>query len=466
MKKFDYPNFDIQFSDVLPTDADACIEWREQSELPLINKQLKGERRIKSLLSDGKFWSFSKVPTTQHSTFELLTLARSLAMGALRKEDTHLVIMADDEALADALISAVLASQYDLPTFKKTQPTPKSLRITLIGAFAKSTVKQRLAEAEGNAYSRYLTSLPANELHPWSYRELVEDLAESEGWECRVYRYKELEQMGAGAFLSVARGSQKKEASIVRVHYRGNPDSVESISLVGKGVTMDTGGYNLKISGSMYGMNGDMNGSAVVLGNMITAARCEQKINITGWLALTDNHVGPEAYHANEWVRALNGTTIEVVDTDAEGRMILADTLTLASREHPKAVFDYATLTGSCVAALSTRYSGVFTNHEPWFLPLIESGKISGERIWPFPIDADYDENIKSDVADVLQCNPGKSSDHIDAARFLSRFIEPNVRWVHVDLAAAHHKGGLAHVPTSVTGFGIRLTQNLLKMLF
>lgn len=186
---------------------------------------------------------------------------------------------------------------------------------------------------------------------------------------------------------------------------------------------------------------------------------------MTVWLALTENHIGPQAYHANEWVRALNGTTIEVVDTDAEGRMILADTLTLASREKPQLVIDYATLTGACVGALSTRYSGAFTNNEDWVMPLISAGKASGERIWPFPLDIDYDENIKSSVADIQQCNPGKSSDHIDAARFLSRFVEPGVNWVHLDLSAAKHKGGLAHVPTDVNGFGVRLTQALIDRL-
>jgi len=465
MKKFDYPEIQVEVVGALPDDIDACIEWRELSQHDLINQQLKGERRLRSMLPNGVYWTFSKAPGN-HNVFELLTLARALTGGALRQNDKHLVIAAEKEELIDALLSAVLANQYQLPNFKKMTQAPNDLKITIVGEYSAELLKQRLAEAEGNAFSRYLTILPANELNPWSYRELVEELAETEGWDCRVYRYKELEQMGAGAFLSVARGSEDKEASIVRIHYRGDPDSVETVSLVGKGVTIDTGGYNLKVSGSMFGMNGDMNGSAIVLGIMLSAARRGEKVNLTGWLALTDNYIGPEAYHANELVRALNGTTIEVVDTDAEGRMVLADTLTLASREHPKAVIDFATLTGACISALSSRYSGVFTNHEPWFLPLIESGKRSGERIWPFPIDIDYDENIKSSVADVRQCNPGKSSDHIDAARFLSRFIEPNVRWIHVDLASANHKGGLAHVPTDVTGFGVRLTQNLLKMLF
>lgn len=465
MKKFVYPKISVNTVSALPEAATCVLEWREKSEQALIENNLKGERRMKTLLPNGVYWSFAKTPTVSNE-FEKLTLARALALGSTRQEDSHIALVCDDASLLDALLSAVLAGLYNLPTFKQNQPVSGNVTISIVGSLTEKQIAQRMAEAEGNAFVRYLTTLPANELNPWSYREMVEELADNEGWECRVYRYKELEQMGAGAFLAVAQGSVTKEASIVRLHYRGNPDSVESVALVGKGVTMDTGGYNLKVSGSMFGMNSDMAGSAVVLGNLIAATRQGQKTNLTGWLAITDNHIGPDAYHANEWVRALNGTTIEVVDTDAEGRMILADTLTLASREHPRAVFDYATLTGACVAALSTRYSGVFTNHEPWFLPLIESGKQSGERIWPFPIDADYDENIKSSVADVQQCNPGKSSDHIDAARFLSKFIEPNVPWVHVDLASAKHKGGLAHVPTDVTGFGVRLTQTMLKMLF
>lgn len=465
MKKFEYPNLDVQCVSSLPDGIDCCFEWADESSQAIVQANLKGERRLRTFTEQGICWSYAKA-SKQNGAFELLTLARALVAGGVRSTDTSIAIMSDRFELMDALLSALLASVFQLPHFKQGEVAVHPLKIFVVGEFDNQTLATRLAEAEGNAYVRYLASLPANELNPWSYRELIEELADNEDWECRVYRYKELERMGAGAFLAVARGSEKQEASIVRLHYKGDPDSIETISLVGKGVTMDTGGYNLKVGGSMFGMNVDMAGSAVVLGSLLAATRRQEKINLTGWLAITDNHVGPNAYSANEWVRALNGTTIEVVDTDAEGRMILADTLTLASREHPKAVFDYATLTGACVAALSTRYSGVFTNHEPWFLPLIEAGKQSGERIWPFPIDVDYDENIKSSVADVQQCNPGKSSDHIDAARFLSRFIEPNVPWVHVDLAAARHKGGLAHVPTDVTGFGVRLTQTMVKMLF
>ena len=464
MKNFDYPKLQVQLTDQLPEDADCCFEWREESEREEIRQGLRGERRIKALLNNGLLWSYARASVLP-GAFELLTLARAQVLGVQRSADRHLVILADNSALLDALLSALLAAQYSLPNVKQRAAKSPALRISIVGPISESLVAQRCAEAEANAFVRYLTALPANELNPWSYRELVEELAEAEGWDCRVYPYKELEQMGAGAFLAVARGSGNEDACIMRLQYRGDVESVDSVALVGKGITIDTGGYNLKVAGSMFGMNTDMNGSAVVLGNLFAATRLAQKINITGWLALSENHIGAGAYTANEWIKALNGTTIETVDTDAEGRMVLADTLTLASREHPLVVIDYATLTGACIAALSTRYAGVFTNYEPWLMSLIEAGKISGERIWPFPLDADYDENIKSSAADVQQCNPGKSSDHIDAARFLSRFLEPRVRWLHVDLSSAVHKGGLAHVATDITGFGVRLTQQLLQSL-
>ncbi|MEX1215249.1 leucyl aminopeptidase family protein [Saccharospirillum sp.] len=464
MKAFDYPVFDVQIASAVPTDSDAVLEWREHSALTAIaSRDRDRDQTLGSDAAPGAQWAFVKLKEAA-TVFERLTQARKAVSGAWQTGDQHLTLVADSAGVLDALLSAALAALYTLPTFKQ-DPAPASTvnRITLVGPIAADDVKVRCAEAEGNALTRFLSTLPANELTPWSYREWVEDLAEAEGWDYRVYDYKELEQMGAGAFLAVAQGSESQDASIVRVQYRGKPESTETLALVGKGVCFDTGGYNLKVSGSMFGMHGDMGGSAVVLGSLLTATRLGLPFNMTGWLALVANHLGPNAYHANQVVRALNGTTIEVVDTDAEGRMILADTLTLATRERPQWVFDYATLTGTCMAALSTRYSGVFTNHDAWWMPLIGSGQRSGERVWPFPIDPDYDEQIKSDIADIQQCNPGKSSDHIDAARFLSRFVEAGVPWVHLDLAADSHKGGLGHVPSDVTGFGIRLTRQWLQ---
>ena len=183
------------------------------------------------------------------------------------------------------------------------------------------------------------------------------------------------------------------------------------------------------------------------------------------WLALAQNHIGPHAYKQNDVVTAANGKTIEVIHTDAEGRMILADTLHFASKQKPRLMIDYATLTGSCVAALSTRMSGAFTNRKEWVSALIKAGEDAGERIWPFPLEDDFKPSLKSDIADIKQCTLDNDADHILAAMFLKEFIEGDPAWVHIDLSAGNHKGGLAHIPTDVTGFGVRLSIRLQALL-
>src|SRR5690606_27357681 len=183
---------------------------------------------------------------------------------------------------------------------------------------------------------------------------------------------------------------------------------------------------------------------------------------VEAWLAVTENTISPSAYRSQDIVTAANGTSIQVIHTDAEGRMILADALALASRDEPKLIIDYATLTGSCISALTQRYSGVFTNRTRGNALLLQAGAASGERVWPFPMDEDFDQLLRSDVADIKQCAVESHGDHVLAARFLSRFVPKSIPWVHIDLSAAEHKGGLAHVPTDTTGFGVRLTVELL----
>jgi leucyl aminopeptidase len=231
---------------------------------------------------------------------------------------------------------------------------------------------------------------------------------------------------------------------------------------VGKGICYDTGGTNLKPAKFMYGMHEDMQGSSVALGTLLALTRMKVKYPVDCWLALAMNHIGPKAYKPNDVVIASDGTSIEVVHTDAEGRMVLADTLVFASSQKPALIVDYATLTGACVYSLGTAYSGVFTNREKFIPKLIKAGQDSGERVWPFPMDEDYEEALKSEIADIKQCAMEGNADHILAARFLRRFIKNDVPWVHIDLSSGRNKGGLAHVPTDTTGFGVRYTLNLL----
>jgi leucyl aminopeptidase len=213
----------------------------------------------------------------------------------------------------------------------------------------------------------------------------------------------------------------------------------------------------------MLDMHTDMEGSAVALGSLYALHRLRSPLAVDCWLAITENRIGPLAYKPQDVIRAHNGTTIQIIHTDAEGRMVLADTLSLAASRKPRAIIDYATLTGACVNALTERYSGAFTNR-PEARELIEAaGTGSGERVWCFPMDADFDSDLESTVADVLQCAADGKGDHILAARFLNRFVPKEIPWLHLDLAAGTRHGGLGHIATEITGFGVRYTLDLLR---
>jgi leucyl aminopeptidase len=187
-------------------------------------------------------------------------------------------------------------------------------------------------------------------------------------------------------------------------------------------------------------------------------------LNLDCWLALAQNHIGPKAYKQNDIVTALNGTTIEIIHTDAEGRMVLADTLTMATRAKPDLIIDFATLTGSMAMALGARYSGVLGNREEQLQRAVSSGKISGERLCAFPLDEDYEAALDSKVADIKQCTLDGEADHILASRFLNRFVD-DTPWLHIDLSASRCEGGLGMVATEVTGFGVAWGINMLQKI-
>jgi leucyl aminopeptidase len=310
------------------------------------------------------------------------------------------------------------------------------------------------AQAAGNLLCRELTVLPPNELTPGMYRERVKKLAKENGWKHEEFDMKALRKMGAGAFVAVAQGSETEDAAIVHLSYR-HPKAKQTVALVGKGICFDTGGHNLKPSRYMHNMHEDMNGSAVALGILLAATEQKLAVNIDCWLALAQNHISPKAYKQNDIVKALNGTTIEIIHTDAEGRMVLADTLTLASRAKPDLMIDFATLTGSMATALGARYSGVFATSDELAQRAVSVGKQSGERLCAFPQDEDYEAELDSKVADIKQCTLAGDADHILATRFLKRFVEHDTPWLHVDLSASRCEGGLGSIATEVTGFGV-----------
>lgn len=404
------------------------------------------------------------------STFELLSTAREIIAAHRHPVPAILSIASTgiDPTLAErgceALIAAALAADFAMPAFKsKPDPAARLKRIQLFGYRAAHGYRRTVAEARGNNLARWLTALPPNELTPARYRHQVSQLARRYRWKATFYDTRRLKTLGAGAFLAVAQGSPEPDAGILHLHYTPKRNSGRPpLALVGKGICFDTGGTNLKPARHMHGMHEDMEGSAVALGTLLALTELQVDFPVDCWLALAQNHIGPKAYKQNDVVTAANGTTIEIMHTDAEGRMVLADTLTFASRAKPSLIIDYATLTGACVGALSTRLSGAVTNRFEFVPTLIAAGLRSGERVWPFPLEKDFDKALKSDIADVKQCTLDSEADQILAASFLKRFIEHDTPWVHVDLSAGNHKGGLAHIPTDITGFGVRWTLALL----
>jgi leucyl aminopeptidase len=372
----------------------------------------------------------------------------------------------EETSAMEALLAATLAAAAPMPNFKSRKPKRSVLKsITLYLSSTRAadrTFATTLATHAGNHLARWLATLPPNQLNCARYARELRTLAATQQWQYRFYNEAALKKLGAGAFLAVARANAHRRAGIVKLSYRPRASPKQSqrldktIALVGKGICFDTGGINLKSHKSMYHMHGDMQGSAVAVGTLLALSKLKFPYAIDCWLALTENEIGPQAYRPQEVVTAINGVTIQVAHSDAEGRMALADTLALAARDKPSIIMDFATLTGACVTALTERMSGIFTNRNEWHPALLQAGQASGERVWPFPMDDDFDSDLNSTIADILQCTPDSKGDHILAARFLNRFVPPSIGWVHVDLASAERTGGLGHVPTEFTGFGVR----------
>ncbi len=402
------------------------------------------------------------------SVFERQTALRKALVALLDEQPKSIAIVVigtpeQRKQHAELAIYVALLNSAQLPQRKKKDERKPLQKITLIGHASPDDFRLQRAMAEGNTLARELTMLPPNDLTPRLYRERIRSLAKTEGWKIEEYDLKKLRKMGAGAFVAVAQGSAEEDAAIVHLSLK-QPGAKQTIALVGKGICFDTGGHNLKPARYMHGMHEDMNGSAVALGLALAASRANLPVNLEVWLALAQNHISPAAYKQNDVVTALNGATIEIIHTDAEGRMVLADTLTLASRQKPDLLIDFATLTGSMASALGARYSGIFSNRENQLASALAAGKASGERVNAFPLDADYEEALDSQIADIKQCTLEGDADHILAARFLLRFIENDPAWIHMDLSASNCKGGLGAVASDVNGFGVGWGMALLSL--
>jgi leucyl aminopeptidase len=295
---------------------------------------------------------------------------------------------------------------------------------------------------------------PGNTLTPTELARRASTMARRAGVHCRVLGPPDLNRLGARALLGVARGSHEPPRMIVLEYRRGRGDGLH-LGLVGKGITFDSGGISLKPAENMEAMKGDMAGGAAVLAATCAIARLALPISVTAVIPATENLPGGTALKPGDILRAMSGKTIEVVNTDAEGRLVLADALHYARRRGASHLVDVATLTGACVVALGNVNSGAFSTNQRLLDTVLAAGKAAGERIWPLPMDPEYDDLIKSDVAEIKNSG-GRKGGAITGAKFLQHFVE-DTPWVHLDIAgtsdADKEKG---YQPKGATGVMVR----------
>jgi len=469
-----------QFLVVLPKLDESLDEFQKKHtlfgknalEALLLRRKMKPEEicgtPVSASLESGSLCVWVMV-NSRESVFEQQTCIRKAVQLLLAEnpEEVHLMVYGNNREkrlFAKLVVYTTRVNSSILPSRKtdnKKEARKPVSRISLYGYKDKDSFALMRASAEGNLLARELTILPPNELTPDTYRKQVKKIARKEGWKYQEFNLKKLRKMGAGAFVAVAQGSDSDDASIIHLQ-RLVGGSRKTVAFVGKGICFDTGGHNLKPTRYMHGMHEDMNGSAVALGILLAAAHANLKVNIDCWLAVAQNHISPHAYKQNDVVTALNGNTIEIINTDAEGRMVLADTLTLAAKKRPDVMIDFATLTGTMCVALGSRYSGIFSNRDDLIQKALVAGKLSGERILAFPMDSDYEVDLESKIADIKQCSLEHDADHILAALFLKRFVS-NTPWLHMDLSASRNTGGLGAIGSDVTGFGVAWGVQILR---
>ncbi|MCK5418162.1 MAG: leucyl aminopeptidase [Desulfobacterales bacterium] len=316
----------------------------------------------------------------------------------------------------------------------------------------------------GTILAREWISTPSNEKTPEQFTRSIVSQARKHGLKARVLREKDLKQNKFGALLAVAAGSQSKPSMVVLEHKP--PNVKKTVALVGKGVTFDSGGLNLKTAGSMAGMKSDMSGAAVVAATMITLARLKTKSHVIGAIPIVENMPSGKAARPGDIVRSYAGKTIEIGNTDAEGRLILIDAMSYVVKKHkPEIMIDLATLTGACIVALGEKIAGVFTPDDELAKAIISSGDKTYERCWQMPMPDDYKELLKSDFADLNNMPSSRWGGAITAALFLSEF-SGDTRWAHIDIAGpAYLKKGDAYCGPGGTGFGVRLLCDLIGQL-
>ena len=374
-------------------------------------------------------------------------------------------IAGENENLLGHFLYGLKLKSYEFNKYK-TKKEKRLISINVLGNknIPSARIQQKFkALEEGTFYARDLVSEPGNILHPDEYAKRISSLRK-DGLKINIYDEKKLKKLGMNALLGVGMGSIRG-SYLVTMEWNGAKNNSKPLAFVGKGVTFDTGGYSLKPARFMEDMTYDMAGSAAVVGLMKSLALRKAKVNAVGVVGLVENMVSGIAQRPGDIVKSYSGKTIEVLNTDAEGRLVLADALTFTERKFkPKFIVDLATLTGAIIVCLGSEYAGLFSNDDRLSKQILNAGEKVQEKLWRMPLHKNYDKLMDSKNADVQNINYIGGAGSTTAAQFLQRFILNKTPWAHLDIAGmAFSKYGGALNSSGATGFGVRLLNQLVE---
>ncbi len=412
------------------------------------------------------------------------TVRRASATAARHLQNTgaHQIVLAMDvhsdrlDAAQEiqAQLEGVLLGLYTFRIYQQAENNSNGKGISHIKLLAEEANKVEFEQAIHKAqilagatnFARDLINEPPNVLTPSELANRASTMAKEVGLECEVWNKAKIAELGMGGLLGVSQGSAEPPQFII-LRYLGAPDSRKGMALVGKGITFDTGGISIKPAENMDTMKTDMGGAAAVIGAMQAIAKLKPPINVTALIPTCENMASGTAYRPGDILRIMNGRTIEIVNTDAEGRLILADALSYAAREGLSPIIDLATLTGGIVVALGSTMTGLFCNDEFLTSEIIAAGRVAGEKYWPMPLDDEYNEQIKSDIADIKQTG-GRAASSVTAAKVLEHFVG-DAKWAHLDIAGTRYldskkpyqeKGGIGVGVRTLAELVLRLAHN------
>ena len=394
-------------------------------------------------------------------TFEKIggSFVKSQAMSGFKTA----ALSVEDAQGAAHIGAGVRLAAYRFDTYftkQKPESLPSLETLTLVDGDPKSAraAFARLdANIDGTYFARDLVNEPPNVLFPAEFAKRLKAL-ESLGLEVEVLGEKEMKKLGMGSLLGVGQGSVK-ESKMAIMRWNGGKKGEAPVALVGKGVCFDTGGISLKPGAGMEDMRGDMGGAAAVSGAMVALAKRKAKANVVGLVGLVENMPDGDAIRPGDILTSASGQTIEVLNTDAEGRLVLADVLWYAQKfEKPKAIVDLATLTGAVVVALGHHHAAMYSTEQKTAKALADAGETTGEKVWPMPLGPEYDRLLKSRYADMKNIG-GRAAGSITAAQFLKRFVNEGMDWTHLDIAGVAWVNGEKEPtdPSWASGFGPRL---------